>query len=67
MDYGNKEVVLEALKSNGYASEELKSNKEVVIHTIKSDGDVMRYASEDLIDSDYFIYEIFIMAYDNPV
>ncbi len=48
----DKEVVLEAVKTNGFAlndaSEELKSDKEIVLEAVKKVGLALGYASEEL-------------------
>jgi CxxC motif-containing protein len=60
-DLNDKEVVLEAVKQNGYsleyASEELKNNKEVVLEAVKQNGYSLHYASEELKNNKEVVLE----------
>jgi hypothetical protein len=62
IDENNKEVVLAAVKEDGYAlqfaSDELRDDKEVVLAAVNEDRWALRYASKSLIDDEYFLYEI---------
>jgi hypothetical protein len=47
-----KEIVLEAVKHNGYAlgyaSKKLQNDREVVLEAVREAGDALKYASEEL-------------------
>ena len=49
---GDKEIVIEAVKRDGwaleFASKELRNDKEVVIEAVKEDGRALQFASEGL-------------------
>lgn len=57
----NKEVVLEAVKKNGwnldYASERLKADKEVVLEAIKQNGFTLYCAADNLKDNEQMVLE----------
>ena len=48
----DREVVLRAVKSSGYAlqfaNDSLKADREVVLEAVRNDGDALKYASEEL-------------------
>ena len=59
----DKEVVMTAVKQNGYyalehASEELRGDREVVLAAVKNNGSALEYASEELKKDPEFMKEV---------
>ena len=58
---GDKEVVLEAVKQDGwaleYASDELKNDKEVILEAVKQNGQALQCASNDLRNDKEIVLE----------